>query len=363
MSNIYGLLGISDSDRVYLSTLGQGLVLDAVREYVNGVNAELNSAYGVFVERKTEDYKLRYKLPGGGRMQASGFAPQGTPALVKVTGQWDVAFPLQSFRDAMGGDRISMAYMTAQDLERHLSTIRTRYINTYRFELLKALLNNTQRTFTDEQWGALAIEPLANGDTVTFPPVLGSESEATDDHYLETNYTVANLSDTNNPIATAVAELEEHFGTPTGNSNIACFGGKTWADKITATLTEFVDVDDMGIKPGQDTATVVNTPKGLPGRIRGRCSNSGAWIIEWRWVPANYQITIHLDEAAPLMERNDPAFTGLPRGLALIAKDDSLPFETSYYDARFGLGAGNRLNGVVTEFGTGGTYTIPSGYS
>lgn len=363
MANIYGALGISDSDRVFLSTLGQEIVLTAIQQYLADINADVERAYSVFVERTTEDYKIRYKLPGGGRMQRMGFAPQGRPGLVKVTGQWDVALPLESMQDGMGGDRISLAYMTAQDLERHLSTIRTRYINTRRFEMLKALLNNTQRTFTDPQWGALAVEPLANGDSVLYPPVLGSESEATETHYLETNYTVANLSDTNNPIATAAAELEEHFGAPSGGGNLIAFGDKTWADKIAATLTEFVSVEDMGIQPGDDTPTIINSPVGFPGRLRGRCSNSGVWIVEWRWVPANYQITVHLDEVAPLLERVDPAYTNLPRGLALIVRDENLPFETAYYDARFGLGAGNRLNGVVTEFGTGGTYSIPSGYS
>lgn len=363
MSGIYGALGISDADRVFLSTLGQDVVFNAVQQYIADVNAEIQSAYAVFVERTTEDYKLRYKLPGGGRMQAMGFAPQGRPALVKATGQWDVALPLNSYQDGLGGDRISLAYMTAQDLERHLSTIRVRYINTRRFEMLKALLNNTERTFTDPEHGALLVEPLANGDTVTYPPVLGSESEATDDHYLETGYAVSAISDTNNPLATAAAELEEHFGTPTGGSNIVYFAGKTLADKLAATLTEFVSVDDMGVNPGDDVATVVGAPTGLPGRVRGRAGVSGVWVIEWRWIPANYGVAVVVDAPAPLLERVDPAYTNLPRGLALVAKDVNFPFESSYYDARFGLGVGNRLNGVVQEFGTGGTYTIPSGYS
>lgn len=363
MSGIYGVLGISDSDRVFLSTLGQSVVLDAVNQYLAAVNADIETAYGAFVERVTEDYKIRYKLPGGGRMQRGGFTPQGRPAAVKATGEWDVAFPIESMQDAMGGDRISLAYMTVQDLERHLSTVRTRYINTRRFEMLKAMLNNTARTFTDPLWGALSVQPGANGDTVVYPPVLGSESEATETHYLETNYTVANISDTSNPAATAANELEEHFGAPTSGSNIVMFAGKTLADKIASALTEFVSVDDMGIKPGDDTATVVNSPRGIPGRLRGRCSESGVWLAEWRWVPDNYCINVHLDAPAPLLERVDPAYTNLPRGLNLITRDDNFPFETSYYDARFGFGAGNRLNLVVLEFGTGGTYTIPTGYS
>ncbi len=363
MSGIYGVLGISDSDRVFLSTLGQSVILDAVNQYLAQVNADADAAYAVFVERQTEDYKLRYKLPGGGRMQRGGFTPQGRPAAVKATGEWDVAFPIESMQDAMGGDRVSMAYMTAQDLDRHLATIRTRYINTRRFEMIKAMVNNTARTFTDPLWGALTIQPGANNDSVLYPPVLGSESEAAENHYLETGYAVASISNTNNPAATAASELEEHFGTPTSGGNIVKFAGKTCADKIANTLTEFVAIEDMGIKPGDDTATIINQPFGLPGRLRGRCSESGVWLVEWRWVPDNYDINVHLDAPAPLLERVDPAYTNLPRGLNLIVRDESTPFETSYYDARFGFGAGNRLNLVVLEYGTGGSYTIPTGYS
>lgn len=362
MSNIYGLLGVSDSDRVFLSTIGQQVVLDAINQYIAQINDDVNRAYGVFVERTIEDHKIRYKLPGGGRMQAAGFAPQGRPAAVKVTGEWDVAFPIASYQDAIGGDRVSMAYMTAQDLERHLSTVRTRYINTRRFEILKAILNNTERTFTDPLWGSLLVEPGANGDAVLYPPVLGSESEATETHYLETGYLAAAIDDTHNPYGTAVAELEEHFGAPTGGSNIVCFINNAQTAKTQA-LTEFVSIEDLGVLPGQDTATVINVPTGLPGKLLGRLSQSGAWVIEWRWVPANYIVAIHLDAPAPLLERVDPGYTGLPRGLALIVRDQNLPFETSYYDARFGFGAGNRLNMVVIELGNGGTYTIPTGYS
>jgi hypothetical protein len=61
--------------------------------------------------------------------------------------------------------------------------------------------------------------------------------------------------------------------------------------------------------------------------------------------------------------RVDPASTGLGQGLQLVAESDTHPFSASHYSHRFGLGAGNRLNGVVMELGTGGTYSIPSGYS
>jgi hypothetical protein len=361
MAGIYGLLNLNDGERAYLSTIGQSVVLEAVNTYLAQINAEVDAAYGVFVEQDTEDHKQRYKLPGGGRMQASGFAPQGKPNAVKANGGWDVAFPLASFRDALGGDRISMAYMTSQDLQRHLDTIRVRYVNTVRFEILEALLNSAQDTFVDELWGSLSIEPLANGDTVVYPPVLGSETEATDNHYLESGYAASAISDSNNPYATVAAELEEHFGTPSGGANIISFINNAQTAKTRA-LTEFVDVTDLGVSPGATISTIVNSPRNIPGKLLGRCSDSGVWIAEWRWIPANYLVTVHLDAPAPLKRRVDPSYTNLPRGLTLVSTETEHPFETSIYDARFGMGVGNRLNGVVLELGTGGTYTVPAGY-
>ena len=119
---------------------------------------------------------------------------------------------------------------------------------------------------------------------------------------------------------------------------------------------------DRYIRVGDNT----DVPQGLPnvpGRIIGRHGH-GAWVVEWRWVPSAYMIGIHLGQPGPLVRRVDPADTGLwSGGLALVARDEQFPFEASVWRHRFGFGGGNRLNGVVMELGTGGTYSIPSGYS
>ena len=94
MSGIYGILNVADTDRVFLNTLGQSVVYDAVNEYMRLHNAELQQTLGVFVGETTTDFKRRYKLPGGGQLHDMGFAPQSAPAAVKSSGSWDVAFPL-----------------------------------------------------------------------------------------------------------------------------------------------------------------------------------------------------------------------------------------------------------------------------
>jgi len=358
MSGIFGALNINDTDRVFLSTIGQRVVYDAITQVLAQHNADLAAAMGVFVENTTSDYKLRYKLPGGGRLQRINTQAPG--AATKATGSWDVAFPLEGFGAQLAGGRVDMAYMSVQDLDRHINTITAQDINTVRFEVLKALLNSGVDTFVDPLWGSLSIQPLANGDAVVYPPVLGSESEATENHYIETGYLSAAISDTNNPFPLVRDELEEHFGAPTGGSNIVAFINSAQTNVVTA-LSDFDEVTDRFTTPGANRDVLNGLPAALPGRVLGR--SNGVWVVEWRFVPANYLIGIHLDAPKPLFQRVDPADTGLAQGLSLVATDEEHPISASYYEHRFGFGCGNRLNGVVYEFGNGGTYTVPTAYA
>lgn len=355
MSGIFGVLGINDTDRVWLSTLGQRAIYDAIQTVLAQHNADLNAALGVFVEGTTSDHTFRYKLPGSGRLQEMG--TQSQPAAVKASGGWDVAFPLRGYGAQFAGNRVDMAYMSTQDLNRHLDTIMQQDINTVRFEMLKALFNNTARTFVDPLWGSLTIQPLANNDSVVYPPVLGSESEAADNHYIEVNYT--SVTDTNNPFPAMRDELEEHFGTPQGGSNVAVFVNSNQLAAI-ENLSDFDPVNDRFTTPGVNTAQLTGLPAAIPGRVIGR--TNGVWIIEWRFIPSTWMLAIHLDAPKPLFQRVDPADTGLPQGLALVATDEEHPFTMSFYEHRFGFGVGNRLSAMIEELGNGTTYGIPTAY-
>lgn len=360
MATIFGALGLPDTDRSFVNTIGQRVVYEATSQLLAQYNAELNAALSVFVGETTSNFKYRYKLPGGGRLQRRG--RQGMPGAKKASGSWDVAFPLEDFGDIIAGDDISLAYMTLQEYQRHLDSVMIADKNTVRFELLKALLNSNQDTFEDEINGSLSIEPLANGDSVTYPPVLGSESEATDNHYLESNYAASAISDTNNPYVTLRDELEEHFGATQGGSNIVVWINNAQTAKTEA-LTDFSEVPDRFVRIGQDTDYAESLPAGLPGeRVIGR--TNGVWVVEWRFIPANYMLALHLDAIPPLVMREDPADTGLGSGLQLVSQGiETMPFQTAFWRHRFGFGCGNRLNGAVMELGTGGSYTIPSAYS
>jgi len=358
MAGIYGVLGVADTERIFLNTLGQNVVYDAVNEYMAMHNAELAQTLGVFVGETTTDFKRRYFLPGGGRLQNMGFAPQSAPAAAKTSGSWDVAFPLNEWGAALAGTRISYAYATVQDLAREVDGIRARDVATVRFEILNALLGSTQTTFVDPINGSLSIEPLANSDSVVYPPVLGSETEATENHYLSAGYAVSAISDTNDPYATIVSELEEHFGAPTGGSSIVTFIPPDVTAKTQA-LTDFVAVTHQNIQPGDDISTVLGLPAGMPGRVLGHVS--GSWVVEWRYLPATYVIAIHMDAPPPLTMRVDPSYTGLGSGLQLVSTNSKYPFTESFYSHRFGVACGNRLNGVAMLISAAG-WSVPTGY-
>jgi hypothetical protein len=355
MTTIFGHLNISDSDRVYNSTAGQRAIFDAVTEYLERVNADMRRALAVLVDETTSDFKRRYKLPGGGYLQRRG--PDGRYGSVKATGQWDVAFPLEDFGAMISGNDVDMAYMTISELERHINTVVTQSINTRRFEMLKAIMNNTARTFVDPLHGSLTIQPLANNDTVVYPPVLGSDDEAVENHYAETGYAPAAISDTNNPYALAAADMEEHFGA---SMNLVTFINPD-SEAPTKALTDFVKAPQRDVTPGMGTDLATGLPTNLPGKIIGKAGDN--WVSVWRYIPATYQLTVNLDSAKPLVERVDPEDTGLGQGLQLVARDLEFPFESSVWRDRFGMGVGNRLNGVVYELANGGGYTIPTAYA
>lgn len=357
MSGIFGALGLADSDRAFTKTEGQMLALDLINSYFARVTADIAAQMAIFVETETTNHTERYKLPGGGYLQARD--PQSSVGNVKAYGGYDVAYPLYDFGAAVGGNDVAMAYMTVGDLERHVSTVAIQNVNTVRLQMLRRIFKNTTDTFVDEINGSLTIQPLANNDSVTYAPVLGSSTEATETHYLESGYAATAISDTNNPYTVIRAELEEHFGASTGGNNIVAF---IHPDEVPETedLSDFDPVEDNFIRSSMTVNVPINLPN-VPGRIIGR--TNGVWVVEWRYLPTGYAIGIDLEAPAPLKMRIDPADTGLGRGLQLVATQQIYPFQNAFYRNRFGFGAGNRLNGVVMEFGTGGSYSIPSGFS
>lgn len=358
MANEARILNINDADISFRSVDGQRLVYEAANEYFSSHTEAMMMAYSLFVEEETEEFKERYYLPGGGRMPRRGRSAQA-PATA-VTGKWDVAYPLEDFGRQYGASDVDLAYMTLQQVERQVNGIRIQDVNTMRHEILYRLMNNTQTSFEDKERGDLLVEPAANGDTVVYPPVEGSESGATDNHYLASGYAATAISNTNNPFPVIRRELEEHFGKPPGYGNVMAFVHEDEMDEIES-LGDFTPVDENGIIDGDDVSRALNMEGPMVGTLRGRAN--GVWVVEWNWITTGYIGALTLDADGPLKVRRDPGYTGLGRGLQLVSESDKYPLQFNHYRHRFGVGCGNRLNWVAMQLTTGGTYAPPSLYS
>ncbi|HCR71215.1 MAG TPA: hypothetical protein DIW23_07225 [Anaerolineae bacterium] len=361
MSQIFSILGLPDTANPSVANVGEAVIYEAMQQILSDHNEELNRAISVFVERTTQLHSFRYKMGVGGYMQRRG--RQAAPGARKVTGHWDVAFPLEDFGDALMADDITLAYMRLQDLNLHIDGIIDADYNTNRHEILTALFNNANYDFLDEklETPTLSVKSLANQDGTLYPPEQGADSPAQENHYLVSGYTVANISDTNDPLKDSVNRLEAHFGSQVGGSEIVEFGGKTFCEKIRTEIDDFEDIDDKHIEQGANANVVVGLPEYLPGKLIGR-HKAGIWLVEWSRIPDNYSLATHLGYAPPLVKRVDAEDTGIPEGLHLVAKNEKYPLETSYYRNRYGYGVGNRLNGIVRKYAASGDYEVPTLY-
>jgi len=358
VQTIPGILGISDTQRTFVEGVGQQAVWDATQQYLAMVNEDLARVTSLFIEKTTEDHKFRYYLPADGELQR--ISDRNQPGERTVTGSWDVALPLYGFGDAIAWNVRQLAYMTLQDYQRAVDGVVVRAQNTLRKEILRALLDSAAYTFNDDLRGALSCVPLANGDSVKFPPIAGAATAATANHYVESNYATSSISNTNNPIKTISRALRSRFSANGDRRRRVVLIASGAQDYVEA-LADFEPVDDANIQKGLNSDRVLNQPAMIPGEVIGYCNE--AYVAVWEWMPANYMIGIDLQAEKPLQMRVDPGYTNLPRGLALTSESDVAPISKANWQWWMGLGVVNRLNGYVMELGTGGSYSVPSGYS
>jgi len=360
MSWLTGAITNADGERAFVSTVGQQLVFDLISDYLARWNAEVASMISVFVEKETEQFKMRYLLPGGGKLQRmDSQAPAGA---VKRHGYFDVAFPLYHYGAVLAGNRVDMAYMTLGELQAHVDTITVQDLNMMRYRILVSIFEDTNFTFADDYHGNLTVTRLANTDGTLFPPVLGSETEADDDHYIDAGYAVNAIADANDPSATLRDEIAEHFGgVGSTGRNFVYFHANDQTAYLQA-ITGYVALTDRFIQAASTTAEASRWPK-VPGTIHGRLN--GVWLSEWDgWIPDKYGICILLEVPPPLLMRVDPADTGLPRGLTLVATDKQNPMQESSFEHRYGFGCGNRLSAACIYInGANGGYSPPSEYA
>jgi len=360
MSTILGLAGLTASDYAYVNNANQELLYRGIEQYVSMANHDITVAASAFVDPiPTTNFKERYQLTMSGRMQRTSEETAGKP--VARSGGWDVAYPLYNYHESVGLSDVDLAYMTPAELQAHVDGVIARSKNAKRHEILYRLFNNTQLTFTDKRHGSLTIEPVANGDSALYPPVEGSDSEATEDHFLESGYAASAMSDTNNPYKTLVDDLVHHGTNTTDDIPIVAFIHPD-QQTLTEALTNFVPYIPRQIQAGQDTDRILMPARPVPGKIigyiRGMC-----WVSVWNWIPTSYIAAVNLAAPQPLKMRVDPQASLGSGNLVMLPEERNGVLTFNSWRLRFGIGASNRLGAAVMELGIGGTYSIPSAYS
>lgn len=363
MGELFGALGIADTERAFAGVEGQQLIWDETARVFERYNQDLDAALALFVGETTANYKERYELPGGGESQDEDESSAAETASIKRSGRWDVAYPISQIGDSLSYTDVELGYLTMGAYEAHVQTILNRSNNSTFRKVLRAFLKNTNTTFTDKVWGALTVMPLANGDSVVYPPAYGSTAEATQNFYIGTSYAESAISNTNNPFVLARNKLEPMYGFPQGGSPIvALVNGSTVP--YARTLAGFDEYTNRYNDPGDNITTLTGLPP-LPGgmRVVGVDSEAGTVIVEWPRMPTGYVIGLHMDAPKPVKRRVDPADTGLTPGLQLVTETAGEPYRTSRWRNRQGFGVSNRIGAVVIALNGTGTYSIPTGYS
>ena len=349
MSTIYGAIGISDYNAT-VDAVGQKLVYDELNKYAMRIEQEIAQATALFIQADTTDHSETYLLPAGGMMQtASEFS---RPGAIKRSGEIDVAYPIEDARDQIAVSDIALAYMNGAQLDAHVQSVQTRYVNWKRYHILRSLLNKTNETFSDPMRGSLTIRRLANGDSTNYPPVIGSASEATENHYSGINN--ATISDSYNPFALASADLSEHFGEGQKVSFI-----NSAQEANTKALTDFYDAVPQYVTFGADKDFATINGVMAPGRFIGSANQMAIFV--WDWVPSGYTIHLDTNQPKPLKRRLDVPES--LRGLRLVANQTEFPLNESFWRAREGFGVANRLNGVAIQITASTSYTTPTAYA
>jgi hypothetical protein len=362
MPNLFGHIGIADTDRVFNDTRGQETVWAATTELFQRWNQDLDDALALFVEMRTEAFKERYKLPGGGYLQEEGFDPTAPSGAVKASGHYDVAYPLRSYGASLGYTDVSLGYMTMAEYSTHIQTIFNQNNNTVFNRLLYAIFNNAPPPFLDPLHGSLTLVPLANGDATVYPPLIGSEAGATANHYLAPGYLESEISGTNNPFVPARDLLEQRWGFPQGGAPIVSLVN-TSAVPYISLMPGFVEAPTNMISYGDNVTLTTTNFLAHPSGSRVVGNVDGVMVVEWPRIPSGWIVTLHTSAPKPVKQRQDPADTGLGSGLILRATDYEHPFTTAYWRHRFGFGVGNRLSVVVTALNDTATYTVPAAYA
>jgi hypothetical protein len=323
------------------------IVQTAIELSVAEYQRQLDQMLDILVQRTTE-YSIRYQLPGSSTLQP--LDQHGNPLPVLPSGYYGVALPIQGGGTAWGDNRVSRALKTVADANRDMINVQNADLDWMARHILAAMFTNTTWTYDDPKHDTLTIQPLANGDTVTYVRRGGTSS--TDNHY---SFQAAAIADATNPYPTLYAELNEH---PSNSGPYVAYIASSLRD-TTMALATFVEVSDPDIRAGANTETIVGSlAQGFGDEVLGKVGHM--WIVEWGRLPDGYIVAVAqgADPVVGMREYPVASLQGLfPEFQNVDGNRHLMKF------IRFaGFGVMNRVGAAIRLVGAG-AYAIPSGYT
>lgn len=346
---LYGFYTLKDVFADKLTTLDGEVVNAAIQASVDEHNRQIDAITGLFAA-KTTMHNARFQTPGVSRLQPLDENGRARP--IKPLGHYDVAFPIRDAGTAWGANYKTLAKMTVDDANRVTAEMIKADALWVRDQLMAALFAAATYTFTDPTYGALTVQPIANGDAVTYQRVMGG-SAAVDTHQLFYNSAIADVTD---PFATWVTELTEH---PENTGDVVILIPTNLVASVQA-LSAFHAVADPNITPGANSDTL-NGSLGvsLPGKLLGY-HEAGAWIAEWKALPSNYVLGTTTQGERALRMREEPE--AQLQGFHLAGERNDHPYYERQWVRYAGFGAFNRVNAISVVVGSG-SYSVPTGYT
>lgn len=343
----YGFVGQEHLLGKRLTDVGTATVWDMIRESVNEHNRQIDALLGTIAQRTTL-HQERFRLPGSGTLQP--LDEYGSPRPVRPGSYFDVAYPIRGGGTGFGGNRVTNALMTVQEINNLTLDAQRRDADWLRRHMLAAIFTNTTVSFDDPGFGSLTIQPLANGDTVEYNKVGGST--ATDTHYLAQ---ADAIDDSHNPFDDIYDELMEHPSN--GNGPVVVYVPTNLTSSVEA-LTAFTEVGDPDLRYGVNTTQIgAAFGRRFGDEVLGKVNK--CWVIEWRALPDSYMIAV-AEGAGPILGMREYPAPAL-QGLFTESPPDGNLKET-HLIRYAGFGVRNRIGALAYRVGNG-SYAIPSGYT
>lgn len=324
---------------------------EAVRQTLDVHNQHTNAMVQFFCD-PTTDFKRRFKSPFAGYLQA-GDNEFGRYQPNKQFGTYDIAFPLATAGKAWGWTRKYAIKSTVQDVNDQLALMLDADKRYLRYNILAALFQDTDFTFEDEEHGTLTVKPLANGDAQEYMLLQGAETATTADHY---EAQAGAIADNANPFPNIYDKLNSR--PENGEGRVISFVPTNLRTSVEA-LSTFIEKSDPDIQEGANTRVLVgNLETPIPGEVVGKVGD--VWVVEWKFLPSNYILSVHTGGPRPLAMRQEPEAE--LQGFRAIGDREDMPYFERHFERTVGFGVQNRLSAHIQRIGNG-AYAVPTGFT